>query len=307
MRIDRFFTLYFSRPAMRLFCRSNVMQIPILMYHSISNHLDDHLHPYYRTVTTPERFEQQMFFLSQSGYRVLTLSEAVRLLQEKSSSNISSLKKPTPPISLNFERPLVVISFDDGLQDFYSTAYPILDRFGFKATVFLTSSLINKNFLTGRECLREIEIRELAAKGIEFGSHTVSHPQLKGLSRNEIVHELANSKKMIEDIIGFPVSLFSYPYRFPEEAQIFTQMFGMLLVNQGYSVGVTTIIGTAKTKDNPLFLKRLPVNDCDDIRFFQAKLEGAYDWLHTVQLIYKKFRAMLRDQKTSTAKKLFKR
>ena len=292
MRIDRFLTLHFFSPARRLVGRSNVLQIPILMYHSISNDLDDHLHPYYRTVTSPERFEQQIRFLSHEDYQVLTLSEAVLLLQE-------TLERP---ISLDSQRPKVVITFDDGLRDFYTSAFPILKKFGFKASVFLTSGLIDKAFITGRECLKAPEIKELAEKGIEFGSHTVSHPQLKTLSRNEIVYELANSKKMIEDIIGSPVSLFSYPYRFPEEDSIFTKMFGMLLVDQGYAVGMTTIIGVTKIKDNPLFLKRLPVNDCDDTRFFQAKLEGAYDWLHTVQLIYKKFRAMFRDHKVSVVK-----
>ncbi|MDD5580545.1 MAG: polysaccharide deacetylase family protein [Methylobacter sp.] len=268
------------------------MHIPILMYHSISHNLDDHLHPYYRTVTTPERFEQQMHFLSHSGYQVLTLSQAVLLSQEASEL----------PLSFDSQRPKVVITFDDGLRDFYTSAFPILEKFGFKANVFLTSGLIDRTFITGRECLKAQEIKELAEKGIEFGSHTVSHPQLKALSRNEIVHELAISKQMIEDIIGFPVALFSYPYRFPEEAPIFTKMFGMLLVDQGYSIGVTTIIGITKIKDNPLFLKRLPINDWDDPHFFQAKLEGAYDWLHTVQLIYKKFRSMFHAQKASVAK-----
>jgi peptidoglycan/xylan/chitin deacetylase (PgdA/CDA1 family) len=259
------------------------------MYHSISRDLDNNLHPYYRTVTTPEAFEKQMDFLNQSGYQVMTLSEAVCLLQDCPSSETVN-----PPNSLC--RP-VVITFDDGFSDFYSTAFPILDRFGFKATVFLTSGLINKTFITGRKCLKTQEIKELAEKGIEFGSHTFSHPQLKGLSTNKIVHELADSKKIIEDIIGSPVSLFSYPYGFPEEDPIFTKMLSMLLADEGYSVGVTTIIGIAKTKDNQLFLKRLPINDCDDMLLFQAKLEGAYDWLHTVQLTYKKIGAMFRDRK----------
>jgi len=285
MRIDRFFTLYFSRPAMRLFCRSNVMQIPILMYHSISNHLDDHLHPYYRTVTTPERFEQQMRFLSQSGYQVLTVSEAVLLLQKTSEL----------PMSLDSQRPKVVITFDDGLRDFYTSAYPILDKFGFKATMFLTSGLINKIFPTGRECLREAEIVELAAKGIEFGSHTENHPQLKKLSIAEIAHELSASKTTIETIVRYPVTLFSYPYKFPEEDQNFTRNLATQLVALGYSAEVTTIIGTVQPGDNPFFLKRLPVNDSDDMPLFQAKLDGDYDWLHNCQLTYKKLKLILRN------------
>ncbi len=295
MRIDRFFTLHFFSPAIRLVCRNNELHIPILMYHSISNDLDDHLHPYYRTVTSPERFEQQIRFLSQSGYQVLTLSEAVCLLQKMSASNSSSLEKPTLPILLNCQRPIAVITFDDGLRDFYSAAFPILDKFGFKATVFLTSGLINKTFPTGRECLRKAEIRELAAKGIEFGSHTVNHPQLKKLSTDEIAYELSASKITIEAIVGYPVTLFSYPYKFPEEDRCFTRNFTAQLVALGYSAEVTTIIGTAQPGDNPFYLKRLPINDCDDIPLFQAKLEGGYNWLHKGQLTYKKLKVIIRD------------
>ena len=295
MRIDRFLSLYCFSPAIRLVCRSNGLQIPILMYHSISNHLDDHLHPYYRTVTTPERFEQQMHFLSLSGYQVLTLSEAVRLLQKTSASNISGQEKLTLPLSLDRQRPMAVITFDDGLRDFYTSAFPILDKFGFKATVFLATGLINKTFPTGCECLREAEIRELATKGIEFGSHTVNHHQLKKLSTDEIAYELSSSKSTIEAIVSSPVTLFSYPYKFPEEDQKFTRNLTAQLVALGYSAEVTTIIGTAQPGDNPFYLKRLPVNDCDDTPFFQAKLEGGYNWLHKGQLTYKKLKVILRD------------
>lgn len=279
-------------------CTTNSLRIPILMYHGISMHLDDHLHPYFQTVTSPESFEHQMNFLNENGYQVLTLSEAVYLTLKTSLPFKSNIEETTSPISLDKKRPMVVITFDDGLRDFYTTAFPILEKFGFKATVFLTSGLIDKIFPTGSECLREAEIKKLAGKGIEFGSHTVTHPQLKNLSMDEIAHQLANSKKHIEDILGHPMTLFSYPYRFPEEDANFTQMLGKLLLEQGYSMGVTTIIGRAKSNDNPLFLKRLPINDCDDTLLFQAKLEGGYDWLHAFQLTSKEIRALLRGQKT---------
>jgi len=269
------------------------LQIPILMYHSISEQLDDHLHPYYRTVTTPERFEEQMRFLNQSGYQVLTLSEAVRLLQETAVADNSTLENLTSFKLSNCRRPVVVITFDDGLRDFYTTAFPILEKFAFKATVFLTSGLINKTFITGCECIREAEIRELADKGIEFGSHTENHPQLKKLSTDGIINELSVSKTTIEAITGSPVTLFSYPYKFPEEDRSFTKNLASLLVTQGYSAGVTTIIGNANSGDNPLFLKRLPINDYDETSFFHAKLQGDYDWLHTIQLTTKKLRAIL--------------
>jgi peptidoglycan/xylan/chitin deacetylase (PgdA/CDA1 family) len=292
MRVDRLLTLYFFHPAINLLGRNNALQIPILMYHGISDHVDKHLHPYYRTVTTPKRFEQHMRFLNDNGYHVLTLSEAAQRLQDSSVN----------PANQNY--PMVVITFDDGLQDFYSVAFPVLEKFGFKATVFLASGLIGKTFLNGSVCLNEVEIRELSDKGIEFGSHTVNHPQLKVLPKHDVANELASSKHMIEAIIGKPVQLFSYPYCFPEEDKRFTEMLSTLLSEQGYSVEVTTIIGTAKTNDDPLFLKRLPINEDDDTRFFKAKLEGGYNWLHTAQLAYKKLRGQFPDKAANAAMKL---
>lgn len=288
MRIDKLLTLSFFYPATKLLRKKSGLQIPILMYHSVSDQLDDHLHPYFRTVTSQECFEQQMRFLSERGYQALTLSEAVHVLQNQ------EIPTPANTSAASGQQHLkVVITFDDGLRDFYSAAFPIIEKFGFKATVFLTSAMIDNTFLTGNECLRKSEIKELAAKGIEFGSHTVSHPQLQNLSCEEIVHELANSKKHIEEVLGHTMTLFSYPYRFPEGDTNFTKMLRNILLEQGYSIGVTTIIGRTKSSDNPLFLKRLPVNDCDDMPFFQAKLEGGYDWLHGFQLASKKIRALI--------------
>ncbi|MEY3289445.1 MAG: hypothetical protein RLZZ419_1687 [Pseudomonadota bacterium] len=275
MRVDRLLSQYLFGPLKGRF-RGGGLKIPILMYHSIAGNTDDHLHPYYRTVTTPETFAMQMAFLSRSGYRTLTLFEAVGLLQGEANHQ---------PLGRS-----VVITFDDGFQDFYSAAFPVLEQFGFKATVFLISALIGKTFVTGRQCLNAEEIRELSRNGIEFGSHTVSHPQLKNLSNAAIADELADSKVNIEDLIGVPVFLFSYPYRFPEEDSGFTRNLGALLIDAGYTAGVTTSIGLASADDDILFLKRLPVNDNDDLVLFKIKLEGGYDWLHPCQLAYKKSR-----------------
>jgi Polysaccharide deacetylase len=289
MRLDRFLTQYIFAPFKSLSFGTAKLEIPILMYHSIASDVDDKLHPYFRTVTTPATFEKQMRFLSESGYESLTLSEAVCLLGDESKSQNS------PDSSHRW----VVITFDDGFRDFYSTAFPILEKYGFKATVFLASGFIDKTFVTGRDCLRTLEIKELAKKGVEFGSHTVSHPQLKELSCEQISLELLDSKKVIASITGTNVSLFSYPYRFPEEDAQFTEMLGRILSEQDYSAGVTTVIGLSKFGDNPLFLKRLPMNDCDDDQLLQAKLHGDYDWVHNGQLAYKKLRRMFKNADAS--------
>ena len=164
------------------------------------------------------------------------------------------------------------------------------------ATVFLPTGFIGDSPLKfkDRDCLAWRDVRELAEDGVAFGSHTVTHPQLAGLGPEAISRELDGSKQAIEDRLGRPVTCFSYPYRFPEEDGPFKSRLGALLHDAGYTHGVTTVIGRAGQGENPLFLKRLPVNSADDLALFRAKLEGGYDWLHRPQYISKKVKMLMR-------------
>jgi peptidoglycan/xylan/chitin deacetylase (PgdA/CDA1 family) len=247
------------------------------MYHGITDETGAAVHEYFRTSTSPGAFERQMDWLQQSGYRGMSLSDAVGQW-----SNPSTAAAPKP----------VAITFDDGLKDMYASAYPILRRHGFGATVFVSTAFIGSDFVTGKPCLDAREIRQMSDAGIEFGSHTVSHPNLAGLSSSRIREELETSKGDIEQITGKSVAAFSYPYRFPEHDKAFVLSLRSMLGQAGYRVGVTTAIGRASPGDESLLLKRLPVNDSDDEKLFAAKVEGAYDWLHAGQYAYKAVRAL---------------
>ena len=127
------------------------------------------------------------------------------------------------------------------------------------------------------------EVRELYGVGIAFGSHTVSHQQLTTLTVPEVEEEIRGSKEAIEDRLGGSVDSFSYPFAFPETDRLFKRTLRDLLVAQGYQNGVTTVIGTCRSKSDCFFLPRLPANSWDDRCLFRAKLDGAYDWLHYFQ------------------------
>lgn len=290
MRLDRALTLYFARLLYGLSRRASGCGVPILMYHSISSAAEHGVTPYYRTVTTPEVFALQMRLLAESGYEVLTLSQALARLS--ASRRVEDGTHTGKPLNTSFKRAPVVVTFDDGFRDFYTTAFPIMERHGFKATVFLSTAFIGGRFLTGGECLGIREIQELSAQGIEFGSHTVNHPQLRDLARSEVLAELVVSKGEIENIVSQEVTSFSYPFQFPEEDRVFVRELGDLMTAAGYRSGVTTAIGTASRDDDPRFLKRLPVNGCDDAALLRAKLSGEYDWMHSVQLTSKHLRAL---------------
>jgi peptidoglycan/xylan/chitin deacetylase (PgdA/CDA1 family) len=270
-RFDRAITLYAILPLLRLL-RPGSPSISILMYHSVSDAVDLAPHPYYRTTTSPAAFQAQMQFLHEHGY--VTCSPAAAFEQLQSGEN---------------NRKQVSITFDDGYQDFLENAQPVLERFGFTSTVYLPTAFIEneRRSFKGRPCLIWPEVQQLQQRGVSFGSHTVTHPQLRELSRHSIHAELVDSKKAIEDRIGEPVTSFAYPYAFPETDRSFKAALCELLVEAGYTSGVCTTVACATAASDPLFLPRLPVNNDDDQALLNAKLRGAYDWLGTIQTVLK--------------------
>lgn len=267
-RIDRFATLSFFQPLHR-WIPWGAGGIPILMYHSISETQSAGAHPYYQTTTAPKVFAEHMKFLRENNYRVIGLGDAVKEIEGPAGGSAKC----------------VVITFDDGFRDFYTQAFPVLNHYGFSATVFLPTAFIKESAsrFKGSECLTWDQVRELRSAGIAFGSHTVSHPQLTTAKPHELEMEVRESKRVIEDKLGCPVESFAYPYAFPETDRTFKQRLRAMLTEAGYENGVSTIIGTADRTGDRFFMKRLPANSCDDLRFFRAKLEGAYDWLHALQ------------------------
>jgi peptidoglycan/xylan/chitin deacetylase (PgdA/CDA1 family) len=136
-------------------------------------------------------------------------------------------------------------------------------------------------------CLTWSQIRELRKMGVQFGSHTVTHPQLRGMKTEDVRTEVRCSKATIEDKLSAPVKSFAHPFAFPETDRVFRQRLRATLEDAGYENGVSTIIGTADRTDDGFFMKRLPVNSSDDLRFFRAKLEGGYNWLRPIQYCIK--------------------
>ena len=243
------------------------------MYHSISETTQD-AHPYFLTETSPVIFAEQMKYLRDNGYSAISLDEVVALLGSKSPAETKKY---------------VVITFDDGYRDFYTEAFPILQKYELNATVFLPTEYVREraqSFKT-KDCMTWQEVRELRKAGVVFGSHTVSHPQLHSVSRAQVADELRRSKETIESELGERITGFSYPYAFPEDDREFTKRLQTQLEECGYEAGVTTVLGSVQKLEDRFTMKRLPANSCDDPALFQAKLEGDYDWLRRAQYMRK--------------------
>jgi peptidoglycan/xylan/chitin deacetylase (PgdA/CDA1 family) len=229
-RLDRFITLYLYSPLARFIGRTRSECVPILTYHSISNNLFGQSHPYYQINTAPGVFSRQMRWLKSQGYQGIHLSDMLAGLA--SGQDMSNR---------------LVITFDDGYRDFFTEGFAVMKQCGFTATVFLVTDRIRKTptRFEGVDYLTWQDVRELHAQGIRFGSHTVTHPDLRSMEPDQIDYELGYSKEVIEQELGDAVESFSYPFPFPEEDRDFARFIGDTLENQGFKNGVSSIIGRA--------------------------------------------------------------
>jgi peptidoglycan/xylan/chitin deacetylase (PgdA/CDA1 family) len=239
------------------------------MYHSISEEEERGTPAYFRIHTAPQVFAEHLKFLHDNSYTVIGLDEATSIL----SGGSRSPEKP------------VVLTFDDGYRDFHLNAFRALREFSAAATVFLPTAFIGAQRRTfkGQECLTWNEVRELHRSGISFGSHTLTHPDLRAVTDRQLWRELSESKDTIEQELGAAVTSFAYPYAFPQRDRGFRRVLGDVLQQCGYRCGVSTILGTASRGEDLFAIRRLPINSADDRAFFSAKLEGGYDWLRHVQ------------------------
>ena len=111
------------------------------------------------------------------------------------------------PASTAFTRGLISIEFDDGWKDAYTTGFPVVESFGFKATNYVIT-----NTTSYADYMTNANIVNLKSRGHTIGSHTVSHPHLPVLSQADITAELTNSKQFLDSLLGVPTRLLATPY-----------------------------------------------------------------------------------------------
>ncbi|MCC6302086.1 MAG: polysaccharide deacetylase family protein [Gammaproteobacteria bacterium] len=229
--------------------------ISILMYHQVG---DMPSMPTHRsTYCHHERFAAQMAFLHRFGYRVLGLDAAVAALRGD---------QPIPPRA-------VVLTFDDGYENFYEYAYPVLNRYGFPAIVYLLSGLLGGPavwFTADRRDTPPLmgpdRIRELRRLGVDFGSHGVSHAKLTDVTAARVEEELTRSKAALEDLLGEEVRHFCYPYGRHNAAVVEAARAA------GYRTAVTCVRAAATDRDDLLALPRKAISYGDNLAGYFWKL-----------------------------------
>lgn len=228
--------------------------VSILMYHQVGHFRSPKAHR--ASFCHVRRFRGQMAYLKLFGYSVISLEQAYRGLFEG---------EPLPQRA-------VVLTFDDGYENFREHAWPILQRHGFPATVFLVTELMGKTarWLTSKgdstPLMSTETVRQLRREGVSFGSHALSHPRLSKIDPEQMRREVIDSKNVLEDILGEAVPDFCYPYG-DYDARVRDTV-----AEAGYRLGLTCIRGAANTADNPFEIPRKAVSFGDTLPGYFWKL-----------------------------------
>lgn len=226
----------------------DALDIPIFIYHSVRPHYagESKLQDAYDI--TPELLEQQLAYLRKNGYTAINMDDLTLYVM---SGKIPAGMKP------------VVLTFDDGWQNQYVYAFPLLKKYGMKAVFYVYTDPISvmPHYLTWDE------LKEMDAAGMQIEDHTLSHPYLKDLSDADIEREMAESKKIIESHVGKPVLHFASPFGYTSER------VQALAREVGFVTARTTYKGAFHDKNSLLSLTGFLVTD--DIKDFTDALSQA--------------------------------
>ena len=168
------------------------------MYHAVGTFTEDPN----MLCTTPERFEAQMYYLKRHNLRGVSMRELRRAMSTSTAGN------------------LVGLTFDDGYEDFLYTAAPILERFGFSATVFVVVGMLGtendwQHAYAPKPRMRLLEadeLREVAARGMEVGSHGLTHAKLLSAEPALLSQEVESSRHRLSEVLDDAVEGFCFPY-----------------------------------------------------------------------------------------------
>lgn len=201
-------------------------KVIVLNYHKID-------YPHISLSVPPEEFEAQMKYLVDHGYHSIAPEELYAFLEGKG-------ELPDKP---------VLITFDDGYEDNYVNAYPVLKKYGLKATIFVVSGFmsVQPHYMTWNQ------LREMSANGISIQGHTVTHSVLSDLPSEKVKEELEVSKKKIEEEIGKPVEFLAYP------TGTYNLHIAEIAEGAGYKAAFTVKYGNVDKASNVYALERVPV------------------------------------------------
>jgi len=222
--------------------------VPVIMYHRI----DDGA-VLSKLSVSPESFKRQMSFLERRNYNVVRLEDLPDL--------IKGGKLPYKTIA---------ITFDDGYENNYTNAYPVLKELDLAATIFISPGLIGRDGYLSWD-----QIIEMSETGIiSIGSHTMTHAYLPDLAEQGLNTEIFDSKRAIESHIRKEITSFSYPLGG------FNEYIKDKVKKAGYTIAVATNPGRAYPKHDIFAMKRVRISrTSDNLLVFWIETSGFYTWI----------------------------
>ncbi|MDE3188108.1 MAG: polysaccharide deacetylase family protein [Acidobacteriota bacterium] len=231
-----------------------------VMLHSISDPRSDDESRYY---VSPRRFRGLMRYFRAAGYTTATTTQWLE-------DDVSEKQ--------------VLLTFDDGYDDLYEELLPLVIEHGYTPVIFLVADHIassnvwdQQSGLRARNLLTLAQIREMQKYGVEFGSHTMTHPWLPGVSDAQLHGEVYDSKLRLEDMIGVEITTFAYPFGGVD------RRVRSAVADAGYKLAFTTEPGINWWND-PLCQRRAEVNDYTTGLDFACKLRNGRGCTETISV-----------------------
>jgi len=214
---------------------ARTLQVPILMYHYISE-LPADADTYRVNLTViPEKFDAQLRYLQEQGYHTVTLQDIYDVL---------TTGRPLP------EKP-IVLTFDDGYKDAYTNAMPLLQKYGFVGEFFV---LATPAHYESPQYLTWTEMKAMADAGMAIQAHGRDHYDLTNRAYDFLVYQILGVKEAVEAHTEQPVRFFCYPSGRYDDNTL------AVVESAGYLGAVTTKWGATQRLDNRYTWPRVRIN-----------------------------------------------
>lgn len=222
------------------------VQIPILTYHYIGNNPnpEDKSRDYLEV--TPDKFEEQMKYLSENGYQTIDFDRLYAILSGQATLPSKA----------------IILTFDDGYIDFYVNAFPILKKYNIHAVAFIPTALVGGSYYMNWDQIKEINSSGL----VSFQSHSVNHSDLISLNDAQLNYQLIESKRVLEENLGRIVNTFCYPYGRSDER------VWQAAKKAGYIGAVGTWVSSTISEGVIFDMPRIKISGTYDLNNFASQL-----------------------------------
>lgn len=221
-------------------------RIPIITYHYVENVKDPKDTIRQGLDIVPFVFDKELKAISESNYKMIFVKDIPKIVSGE----------------IPYSSQSAALTFDDGYEDFYTDAFPLLKKYKIKATIYIVYDFIGRKGFMNEKQIKEIIDSHL----VEVGGHTLDHLYLKLLSKNVVVKQVLDSKKALEEMFKIKIESFAYPYG------AFNQDTINIVRSAGYTSAVSEITDINQSNTNLLYLSRIRAGNFsygNIIKFFE--------------------------------------